>query len=190
MQLTDEDLVVTDDDALVRWVAILLVEGKSESEIRRMLTQNAVLESRASPDRWSRLMFAGTSAAEGMQSLAISRAELDSTDYLRLDSYVRRKQNIDRLERLIEKAEPMADSVSKLNSVSFMVGGINNAQDKMDKMTGAAASQPQVVVNVGYDPLDQFRAVIQQEAGEPHVIEVSDATISTVQSGSDESEEE
>tara|TARA_Y100001963_G_scaffold93271_1_gene128390 strand:- start:1038 stop:1592 length:555 start_codon:yes stop_codon:yes gene_type:complete len=184
--MTDEDMVVAEDDALVRWVAMLLVEGKSESEIRRLLTENAVFESATSPDGWSSLMFAGTSAAMEMKSLAISRAELDSTDYLRLDSYVRRKQNIERLERLVEKAEGMADSVSKLNSVSFMVGGVMNAQDKMDKLTGAATAQPQVVVNVGYDPLDQFRTVIQQEASEPRIIEVTPV----VESEPDESEEE
>ncbi len=189
MQLTDE-LVTNEDDALVRWIAILLIEGKSESEIRRMLTENALLESRASPDRWSGLYVRGNMAAQGMSELAISRAELDSTDYLRLDSYERRKQNIARLERLVEKAEPMADSVSKLNSVSFMVGGVMNAQDKMDRMTGAAQAAPSVVVNVGYDPLDQFRTVIQASAESPRIIEAKEPAFSVVESESDESEEE
>jgi len=33
----------------------------------------------------------------------------------------------------------------------------------MDKLTGATDSKPQVVVNIGYDPLEQMRTVIQKE---------------------------
>ena len=76
----------------------------------------------------------------------------------------RRKNNIERLERIIEKAESQADSVSKLNSVSFMVGGLMKAQESMDKFSGAQEAAPAVQINIGYDPLDQFRNVIQKEA--------------------------
>tara|TARA_Y100000401_G_C8183905_1_gene155374 strand:+ start:67 stop:399 length:333 start_codon:yes stop_codon:yes gene_type:complete len=104
--------------------------------------------------------------------MVISRAELGSTDYLRLDSYTRRKKNLKRLERIIDKAESEADSVSKLNSVSFMVGGLMKAQESMDKFTGAQEAVPQVQVNIGYDPLDQFRNVIQKEANTPPTIDI------------------
>ena len=44
-----------------------------------------------------------------------------------------------------------------------MVGGLIKAQESMDKFTGAQEAAPQVVVNVGYDPMEQFRTVIQDE---------------------------
>jgi hypothetical protein len=69
-----------------------------------------------------------------------------------------------RLEAVIESAHGLADSVSQLNSVSFMVGGLMKAQDSMDSFTGAKEAAPLVQVNVGYDPLAQFREVIQTEA--------------------------
>jgi len=53
--------------------------------------------------------------------------------------------------------------VSKLNNVSFMVNGLVKQQDAMDKMSGAQDAKPQVVVNIGYDPIEQFRAVVQEE---------------------------
>ena len=34
----------------------------------------------------------------------------------------------------------------------------------MDKFTGAQEAAPQVQINIGYDPLDQFREVIQMES--------------------------
>ena len=57
----------------------------------------------------------------------------------------------------------MADNVSSLNNVSFMVAGLVKQQDAMDKMSGAQDAKPQVVVNIGYDPIEQFREVVQQE---------------------------
>jgi hypothetical protein len=57
----------------------------------------------------------------------------------------------------------MADNVSALNNVSFMVQGLVKQQDAMDKMSGAQDAKPQVVVNIGYDPIDQFRQVVQEE---------------------------
>ena len=56
-----------------------------------------------------------------------------------------------------------------------MVGGLMKAQESMDKFTGAQEAVPQVQVNIGYDPLDQFRNVIQVEANKPkQVIDISD----------------
>ena len=190
IQMTD-GLIDPNDEDLIRWVALALGNGKSESEIRRTLGENTLFDSRPSPSAWKSLMFAGISEAKQLRSLVISRAELGSTDWLRLDSYARRKQGMQTLQRLIEQAEPMADSVSKMNSVSFMVGGLMNAQDKMDKLTGAVLSQPKVQVNISYDPLDQFRGVIQAEASAPRVIDIAPADPSDrVESEADFTEEE
>ena len=113
--MSDKDLVPHNDDALVRWVAMLLIEGKSESQIRRSLSENSIFHSPLPPDQWNQLMLSSSTLAQDMRSMVISRAELGSTDYLRLDSYTRRKKNLHRLERIIDKAESEADSVSKLN---------------------------------------------------------------------------
>ena len=170
--MATKELVPHNDDALVRWVAMLLIEGKKESEIRRQLNDNSIFQSPLPLEQWNELMLLASTAATDMRSMVISRAELGSTDFLRLDSYTRRKKNLHRLERIIDRAEGEADSVSKLNSVSFMVGGLIKAQESMDKFTGAQEAVPQVQVNIGYDPLDQFRNVIQVEANKPKVIDV------------------
>ena len=162
--MSDSSMVKSDDESLVRWIAMLLIEGKSESEIRRTLVDNRLLESRLPPSVWSDLLSASVAEAEGMRAMVINRAELGSTDWLRLDSYTRRKRVIDRMERVVDKAEEQADSISKLNTVSFMLTGLNKAQESMDKFTGAQEAVPQVQVNIGYDPVDQFRGVIQSEA--------------------------
>jgi len=143
---------------------MLLVEGKSESEIRRTLVENRLLESAAPSEVWSDLLSASVSEAEEMRGMVVARAELGSTDWLRLDSYTRRRRVIGKLENVIEKAEDQADSISKLNTVSFMLNGLTKAQESMDKFTGAQEAAPQVQVNIAYDPLDQFRGVIQAEA--------------------------
>ena len=70
---------------------------------------------------------------------------------------------MERMERLIIKAEEQADTVSKLGQVSFMVGGLIKQQDGLDKMSGAQDAKPQVIVNIGYDPLEQMREVLQKE---------------------------
>tara|TARA_R110002167_G_scaffold51627_2_gene149250 strand:+ start:1034 stop:1570 length:537 start_codon:yes stop_codon:yes gene_type:complete len=172
MQMTDKELVPYDDEGLVRWVAMLLIEGKKESQIRRQLNDNSIFQSPLPPEQWNLLMLSASTAASDMRSMVISRAELGSTDFLRLDSYTRRKKNMHRLERIIDRAEGEADSVSKLNSVSFMVGGLIKAQESMDKFTGAQEAVPQVQVNIGYDPLDQFRTVIQAHSNIPKVIDI------------------
>lgn len=153
-----------EDESLIRWVAMLLIEGKSESEIRRMLVENRLLESQAPPSVWRDLLSASVGEAEAMRGMVLNRAELGSTDWLRLDSYTRRKRVIDRMESVVDQATEQADSISKLNTVSFMLTGLNKAQESMDKFTGAQEAVPQVQVNIGYDPIDQFRGVIQAEA--------------------------
>lgn len=164
MKMDNSIVKLEDDEALVRWVALLLIEGKRESEIRRNLVENSLIQSALAPDRWKSLMSAANNEAQSMRSLVISRAELGNTDWLRLDSYSRRKRTLDRIEDMVEYAIDQVDSVSKANSVTFMAAGLIKAQDSMDKFSGAAQAAPQVVVNVGYDPMDQFRSVIQSES--------------------------
>ena len=149
----------SEDEALVRWVAMLLIEGKSESEIRRSLVQNHLIESALSLDGWKSLLLASTSEAKELRSMVVNRAELGSTDWLRLDSYT-----MNRMERMIDLSEAQADSISKMSSVAFMANGLVKAQESMDKFTGAQEAVPQVQVNISYDPLDQFRGVIQAES--------------------------
>ena len=43
--MSDAPLVKPDDEPLVRWIAMLLVEGLTESEIRRRLTENRLVDS-------------------------------------------------------------------------------------------------------------------------------------------------
>ena len=144
------------DEALVRFVANLLVRGYSEKEVRMKLIENSLFHSRASPSEWRTLIRQSSLVAEDIKYMVVAKAEMDDIEHQRLDSYARRK-------RAIESAHSQADSVSKLNSVSFMVGGLIKAQESMDKFTGAQEAAPQVVVNVGYDPMEQFRTVIQDE---------------------------
>tara|TARA_B100001094_G_C18118455_1_gene765436 strand:+ start:375 stop:947 length:573 start_codon:yes stop_codon:yes gene_type:complete len=153
-----------EDEHLIRWVAMLLIEGKSPTEIRRNLSENMLSDSRLSPDAWKSLLLASIDQANSLKQLVISKAELGNTDWLRLDSYSRRKKNLERLDRLVERAESEADSISKMNTVSFMIGGLTKAQESMDKFTGAQEAAPQVQINIGYDPMDQFREVIQSES--------------------------
>ena len=151
------------DEPLIRYVATLLVRGKSEDEIRRTLNENSLIPSRVAPHEWKSLIRQSLLLADDIRSMVISKAEMEDIEHQRIDSYARRKRAIGRLEALIESSHSMADSVGKLNQVSFMVGGLIKAQESLDKFTGAQEAVPQVVVNVGYDPLQQFREVIQQE---------------------------
>jgi len=150
------------DNVLIRWTAMLIAQGYKGHEIRRRLSE-ADLDSRLTQGEYKRLMSLAQQQAEDMQDLAISKAELADTDWLRLDSYSRRRRNIARLEGIILQAHSLADNVSKLNNVSFMIGGLMKAQDALDKMSGAQDAKPQVVVNIGYDPMEQFRQVVQEE---------------------------
>ena len=159
------------DEALVRFVAQQLVRGKSEKEVKRALVENSLLNSHASPDKFRVLIRQASIVAEDIRYMVVAKAEMDDIEHQRLDSYARRRRAIGRLEAVIESAHTQADSVNKLNSVSFMVGGLIKAQESLDKVTGAV---PQVVVNVGYDPLEQFREVIQDELNTIDVEEIPD----------------
>jgi len=151
------------DEALVRFIAHQLVRGKSEKEVRRALVENSLLNSRSPPSKFRSLIRQASIVADDIRYMVVAKAEMDDVEHQRLDSYARRRRAIGRLEAVIESAHTQADSVSKLNSVSFMVGGLIKAQESLDKFTGAQEAAPQVVVNVGYDPLQQFREVIQEE---------------------------
>lgn len=150
------------DDALIRWTALLLAQGLTSAEVTRRLGQ-ADLDSRLTRKEHQRLMRLARMEAESMRHLAIARAELDDTDWMRLDSYARRKRMLELTEGIVHQAHSMADNVSKLNNVAFMVNGLIKQQDALDKMSGAQDAKPQVVVNIGYDPMEQFRQVVQEE---------------------------
>lgn len=150
------------DNALIHWTAMLVAQGYKGHEIRRKLSE-ADLDRTLTQEDYKRLMRLAITEAEDLQHLAIAKAEMGDTDWLRLDSYSRRKRNMARLEGLILQAHSLADNVSALNNVSFMIGGLMKAQDALDKMSGAQDAKPQVVVNIGYDPMEQFRQVVQDE---------------------------
>ncbi len=157
------------DEQIIRWVALALIDGRNETEIRNEVNSMRIL-SQPSRHEWHSLIRRSREEAEGMRSFIMSKAEMSSVDYLRLDSYTRRKRLMARMEGLIDSAVGQADSVSKMNSASFMLGGLLKAQESMDKFTGAQEAAPQVQINIGYDPLEQFRGVIQKES-QTHIIE-------------------
>lgn len=151
------------DEALIRYVATLMVKGKSESEIRKSLNENSLIPSANALKGFDSLMSQAEQVADEIRWMVVSKAEMEDVEQQRIDSYARRKRVLARLEAVIESAHGQADSVGKLNQVSFMLGGLIKAQESLDKFTGAQDAVPQVVVNVGYDPLQQFREVVQQE---------------------------
>lgn len=150
------------DDALIRWTAMLMVQGFKESEILRRLS-NDDLDRRLTREEAKRLMSLATKQADELRHLTIAKAEMGDTDWLRLDSYARRKRMLNLTEGIIHQAHALADNVSNLNNVSFMIAGLVKQQDSLDKMTGSIDAKPQVVVNIGYDPMEQFRQVVQEE---------------------------
>ena len=171
------------DEALVRFVAQQLIRGKSEKEVKRALVEHSLFDSRASPSKWRTLIRQAQLVADDIRYMVVAKAEMDDIEHQRIDSYARRRRAIARLEAVIVSAHDQADSVSKLNSVSFMLGGLIKAQESMDKFTGAQEAAPQVVVNVGYDPLQQFREVIQEE------IQVIDIEAEPADADSDEQDD-
>ena len=181
----DADKLVTSkfDEALVRFVAQQLIRGKSEKEVKRALVEHSLFDSRASPSKWRTLIRQAQLVADDIRYMVVAKAEMDDIEHQRIDSYARRRRAIARLEAVIVSAHDQADSVSKLNSVSFMLGGLIKAQESMDKFTGAQEAAPQVVVNVGYDPLQQFREVIQEE------IQVIDIEAEPADADSDEQDD-
>lgn len=151
------------DEPLIRYVATMLVKGKTERQIMKTLNDNSLISSRSPTSEVRSLMRQAAILADDIRWMVVSKAEMEDIEQQRIDSYARRKRALSRLEAVIESAHGMSDSVGKLNQVSFMVGGLVKAQESMDKFTGAQEATPQVVVNVGYDPLTQFREVIQKE---------------------------
>ena len=150
------------DESLIRWTAMLMVQGYKDSEIMRRLGE-ADLDRTLTREQGKRLMRLARLQSEELRHLSIARAEMGDTDWLRLESYARRKRMLSLTEGLVHQAHSLADNVSKLNNVSFMVQGLVKQQDAMDKMSGAQDAKPQVVVNIGYDPVEQFRQVVQEE---------------------------
>lgn len=175
MDEADEEFALTTEDRnredLIIWMAQQLIRGRKAPEIRRRLYE-ASLDTLLPQGEFNSLMLEAQTSSNQFRGLAIARAEMDDTDWNRLDSFARRKRALVRMEAIVDAAHRQADTVSKLNQVSFMVGGLVKQQDSMDKLTGATDSKPQVVVNVGYDPLEQMRTVIQKEVVDIQPIEV------------------
>mgnify|MGYP003640287456 CR=1 FL=1 len=163
------------DDTLVRWTAMLLVQGFKESEVLRRLS-DADLNTTLTRDESKRLMSLSRAKAEELRYLTVARAEMGDTDWLRLDSYSRRKRMLALTEGIVHQAHALADNVSALNNVSFMAAGLVKQQDALDKMSGAQDAKPAVVVNINYDPIDQFRQVVQEEL---RIIEIEAEAIDT-----------
>lgn len=159
----DELVPSKHDEALVRFVARQIVNGKSEKEIRQTLDQNRLFSSRAPPGEWRTLIRQAQQTADEIKWMVVAKAEMEDVEHQRLDSFARRKRAMARLEAVIESAHEQSDSVSKLNQVSFMIAGLIKAQESMDSFTGAKEAAPQVQINIGYDPQEQFREVIQKE---------------------------
>jgi hypothetical protein len=154
------------DEALVKFVALQIVNGKTPDEVKRELNKNRPFDSHLAPSEWESLMSKVEAVADDVKALVVARAEMGDIEHQRLDSYARRSRAIRRLESIIDEAHEQADSVGKLNQVSFMVGGLLKAQESLDKFTGAQEAAPAVVVNLGYDPLEQFRTVVQSKIKE------------------------
>jgi len=173
------------DESLIRWTAMLIAQGYKKHEVRKKLA-DADLDRRLTQEAFNSLMSLADREADELQSYAIARAELDDVDWLRLDSFARRKRNMARLEGMILQGHALADNVAKLNNVAFMISGLMKAQDALDKMSGAQDAKPQVVVNIGYDPMQQFRQVVQEEL---NTIDITDHVV--IESNSlDEPEED
>lgn len=176
----DELVPSKHDEALVRFVARQIVNGKSEKEIRQSLDQNRLFSSRAPPAEWRTLIRQAQQTADEIKWMVVAKAEMEDVEHQRLDSFARRKRAMARLEAVIESAHEQSDSVSKLNQVSFMIAGLIKAQESMDSFTGAKEAAPQVQINIGYDPQEQFREVIQKE------IEIVD--VEPIESNNDDDE--
>ena len=150
------------DDTLIRWTSMLMVQGYKDSEIVRKLNE-ADLDSALTREGQTRLMRLARLEAEDLRYLTVARAEMGDTDWLRLDSYSRRKRMLSLTEGMVHQAHAMADNVSALNNVTFMVAGLVKQQDALDKMSGAQDAKPAITVNINYDPIEQFRQVVQEE---------------------------
>ena len=167
-----------EDPALVRWVSLLTLEGLSIPEIKQRLVETSLVHSRVSQRRMDRLIRLAAQESTELRSMVQAKAELNDSTWMRLESYMRRKNTIEMMEQLCREAVGKADSVGQLNQVAFMLGQLQKAQDSMDGFTGSKAPPISVVAHVSYDPLEQMRNVIQKEVIETEftVIEQSDIT--------------
>ena len=162
LEVMSTDIAKRDPD-LVRWVAHLLVQGNNITEIKQKLRENALMDSALAPSEVDRLIRLAQLEADSLKELVLHKAEMADSDWLRLDSYSRRKKAIKKLEDIVEEAHDLSDTVGHLGQVAFMQQAVIKAQDSMDDFTGAKESKPLVQINLGYDPLDQMRSIIQEE---------------------------
>lgn len=155
--------IVKSDTALIRWVAHLLVQGHNVTSIKQKLRENSLMDSALAPSDVNRLIRLAQNEAEELSAMILSKAEMADADWLRLDSYARRKRAIKKLEEVVDEAHDLAETVGHLGQVAFMQQAVIKAQDSMDDFTGAKQAKPIVQVNLNYDPLDQMRSIIQEE---------------------------
>ena len=156
------DITKRDPD-LVRWVAHLLVQGNNITQIKQKLRENSLMDSALAPSDVDSLIRLAQLEADSLKELVLHKAEMADSDWLRLDSYARRKRAVEKLEELVDEAHDMSDTVGHLAQVAFMQQAVIKSQDSMDDFTGAKANKPIVQVNLNYDPLDQMRTIIQEE---------------------------
>jgi hypothetical protein len=151
------------DDPIVRWVALMSLEGYSVKEIRQRLLDERLITNQMSENQIIEICAKALTAKKDMKGLVHAKAELTDSTWLRLDSYMRRKRVIDMMEHICSKALGDAQSVSQLNQVNFMLAGLIKAQESMDTFSGAKAPPVSVVAHVQIDPLEQMRRVVQEE---------------------------
>lgn len=161
------------DDPIVRWVALMSLEGYSVKEIRQRLLDERLITNQMSENEILEICAKALTAKKDMKGLVHAKAELTDQTWLRLDSYMRRKRVIDMMEHICSKALGDAQSVSQLNQVNFMLAGLIKAQESMDAFSGAKAPPVSVVAHVQIDPLEQMRRVVQEEVRKGRVIDVT-----------------
>lgn len=161
-----------EDDAVVRWVALLSLEGMTVKEIRDKLLQDRLISKTMSEDRIRNICARALATRGDLKGLVQAKAELTDQTWLRLDSYLRRKRVVEMMEQVISTAVGEAQTVSQLNQVSFMLAGLAKVQDQMDAFTGSKAPPVSVVAHVSYDPLEQMRRVVQEEVRKGKAIDI------------------
>lgn len=167
-----------EDDSVVRWVALMSLEGMTVKEIRDKLLSDRLVSKTMSEDRIRNICARAMATRGDLKHLVQAKAEMTDQTWLRLDSYLRRKRVIEMMEQVVGSAMGEAQTVSQLNQVSFMLAGIAKVQDQMDAFTGSKAPPVTVVAHVSYDPLEQMRRVVQEEV-RGRVIEIEPEVIVT-----------
>ena len=161
-----------EDDAVVRWVALLSLEGMTVKEIRSRLLEDRLISKTMSEDRIRNICSRALATRGDLKHIVQAKAELTDQTWLRLDSYLRRKRVVEMMEQVISSAVGEAQTVSQLNQVSFMLAGLAKVQDQMDAFTGSKAPPVSVVAHVTYDPLEQMRRVVQEEVRRGKTIDI------------------